>query len=116
MSLTYHRKGDYLFPNLVLEPEEPAQLGKYGRMRKEYLKEHRPGTYSELLLEGKLNRHLGEMEEAAHDYFDQLTTQMAKAENVTEALKAENQMEWVQRMNSIRDRADEIILRDFIYC
>ena len=116
MNLTYHRKGDYFFPNLIFEPEEPVQLGKYGRMRREYLKEHRPGTYSELLLEGKLNHHLAEVEETAYDNLDRLTAHMAKAENVTEALKAENQMEWVQRMNSIRDRADEIILRDFIYC
>ena len=108
MNLTYHRKGDYFFPNLILEPEEPVQLGKYGRIRREYLKEHRPGTYSELLLEGKLNRHLAEMEETAYNYLDRLTAQMAKAENVTEALKAENQMEWVQKMNSIRDRADFI--------
>ena len=116
MNLIYHRKGDYFFPNLILEPEEPVQLGKYGRMRREYLKEHRPGTYSELLLEGKLNHHLVEVEKTAYDYLDRLTAQMAKAENVTEALKAENQMEWVQRMNNIRGRADEIILRDFIYC
>ena len=116
MNLTYHRKGDYFFPNLILEPEQPVQLGKYGRMRKEYLREHRSGTYSELLLEGRLNRHLAEVEETAYDYFDRLTSQMAKEENVTEALKAENQMEWVQRMNNIRDRADEIILQELIYC
>ena len=116
MNLTYHRKGDYFFPNLVLELEEPVQLGKYGRMRREYLKEYRPGTYSELLLEGKLNHHLSEIDETSYDYFDQMTSQIAKEENVTETLKAKNQMEWVRRMNNIRDRADEIVLQELIYC
>lgn len=116
MNLTYHRKGDYLFPNLVLEAEEPIQLGKYGRMRRKYLKEHRPGIYNELLLEGKLNRHLAEIEETSYDYFDRLSVEMAKAEGVTEQLKAENQLLWVQKMNSIRDRVDEIIQHELIYC
>ena len=116
MKLTYSRKGDYLFPDLFLEPQEPVSLGKYGCLRKTYLKEHRQGLYNELLLEGKLNQHLAEIEETAYDCFDRLTTQMAQAENVTESMKSADQMEWVQRMNSIRDRADEIILRDFIYC
>lgn len=115
MELTYHRKGDYLFPNLVLEPEEPVILGKYGHLRRTFLKEHRHGVYQALLLEGKLNRHLAEIEESADDYFDSLTAQMAKEEGVTEKLKAQDQMEWVRRMNSIRDRADEIILRELIY-
>ena len=115
MELTYHRKGDYLFPNLVFEPEEPVVLGKYGHMRRTFLKQHRQGVYQALLLEGVLNRHLAEIEESTNDYFDRLTTQMARQEGVTEKLKAEDQMEWVRRMNSIRDRADEIILRELIY-
>ena len=115
MSLPYHRESDYFSPNLISKTEETVQLGKYGRMRRDYLKEHRPGTYSELLLEGELNCHLAEVEETAYDYFDRLTSQMAKAENVTEALKAENQLEWVQRMNSIRTRANEIVLHDLVY-
>ena len=115
IELTYHRKGDYLYPNLVLEPEEPVVLGKYGHLRKTFLKEHRQGVYQALLLEGGLNKHLAGIEESANDYFDSLTTQMAKEEGVTEKLKAEDQMEWVRRMSSIRDRADEIILREVIY-
>ena len=115
MEITYHRKGDYLFPNLVLESEEPVVLGKYGHLRRTILKEHRQGVYQALLLEGRLNCHLAEIEATVNDYFDRLTTQMAKEEGVTEKLKEQDQLEWVRRMNSIRDRADEIILRELIY-
>ena len=115
MELTYHRKGDYLFPNLVLEPEEPVVLGKYGHLRKTFLKEHRQGVYQALLLEGRLNMHLAEIDESANDCFDRLTAHMAKQEGVNEKLKAQDQMEWVRRMNSICDRVDEIILRELIY-
>ena len=115
MELTYHREGDYLYPNLVLEPEEPVVLGKYGMLRKRYLKEHRTGMYAALLLEGKLNRHLAGIEEEATELFDRLTAQMAGAEGVTETLKAEDQMECVRRMNSIWERADEIVLHDLVY-
>lgn len=115
MKLTYYRKGDYLYPNLVLEAEEPVQLGKYGHLRMRFLKEHRRGTYEAMLLEGMLNRHLAEVDQAADDLLDRLTTQMAKAEGVTEALKAHDQLLWVQRMNSIRDRAEEVVLNDLVY-
>lgn len=115
MELTYHREGDYLYPNLVLEPEEPVVLGKYGMLRKRYLKEHRAGVYAALLLKGKLNRHLAEIEEEADELFERLIAQMAKAEGLTETLKANDQMEWVRRMNSIWERADEIVLHDLIY-
>ena len=96
--------------------EEHIVLGKYGRLRKSFLKEHRSGTYTELLLDGKLNSHLAEIDEMAYQAFDRLVSQMAKAEGVTETLKAQDQMQWVQRMNSIHDRADEIILREYVYC
>ena len=115
MELTYHREGDYLYPNLVLEPEEPVILGKYGMLRKRYLKEHRTGMYAALLLEGKLNRHLTGIEDEADELLDRLTAQMAKAEGLTEALKAKDQMEWVRRMNNIWERADEMVLHDLIY-
>ena len=115
MKLTYHLEGDYLYPNLVLEPEEPVTLGKYGMLRKRYLKEHRAGMYAALLIEGKLNRHLAGIEEDAIELFDRLTAQMARTEGLTEALKAKDQMEWVRRMNSISERADEIVLHDLIY-
>ena len=115
MELTYHRKGDYLYPNLVLEQEEPIQIGKYGHLRKRYLREHRQGVYCALLVEGQLNSHLVEIDSTANDYFDRLINQMAKAESVTERLKAEDQMEWARRMNSLWSRADEIVLNELIY-
>lgn len=74
MEITYHRKGDYLFPNLILEPEEPVVLGKYGHLRRTFLKEHRQSVYQALRPEGKLNHHLAEIEESANNYFDRLTT------------------------------------------
>ena len=115
MERTHHRKGDYLYPNLVLEPEEPVVLGKYGHLRKTFLKEHRQGVYQALLLEGRLNMHLAEIDESANDCFDSLITQMAKEEGMNEKLKAQDQMEWVRRMNGIYGRADEIVLRELIY-
>ena len=115
MKLTYYRKGDYFYPNLVLEPEEPVQLGKYGHLRMRFLKERHRGVYEAMLLEGMLNRHLAEVDRAANEMLDRLIPQMAKAEDVTEALKAQDQMQWVQRMNNIRDRAEEVILNDLVY-
>lgn len=115
MELTYHRERDYLYPDLVLEPEKPIVLGKYGMLRKRYLKEHRAGMYAALLLEGKLNRHLAEIEEEAAELFDRLTSQMASPEGLTETLKPKNQMEWVRRMSSIWQKADEMVLYDLIY-
>ena len=112
---TYTQVGDYLFPNLVIEESEQQPIGKYGRMRKRYLKEHRPVLYSNLLTAGKLYRHLAEIDQACEERMDLLTRQMAKQEGVTEALKAVNQMEWVRRMNSIQNRAEEIVLHELIF-
>ena len=84
-------------------------------MRKRYLEEHRPVIFNQLLLSGKLFSHLREIDRASHERMELTITQMAKAEGVTERLKAENQMEWVQRMNSIRNRAEEIVLDELIY-
>ncbi len=116
MTIQYHKSGDYYLPNLVLEDTEVQPIGKYGRMRKRYLKEHRPGLYSTMLLEGELFQHLAEIEKACEERIDLLTQQMAKREAVTEALKAANQMEWVRRMNNIQNRAEEIVLSELIYC
>ena len=115
MELTYIRKGDYLYPNLALEPEEPVMLGKYGRLRRTYLKEHRYPAYQALMIEGLLNKHLMEIDQRANETMELLTNQMAKAEGVTEKLKAENQMEWVQWMNNIQMRAEETVLTDLVY-
>ncbi len=118
MDMTYHRVGDHLYPDLVLrleELEKPVHLGKYGQLRKQYLQENRQGTYAELLVNGKLYAHLSEIDESARDMLDRLMAQIAKAEGVTETLKARDQLLWVQRMNSIRHRAAEIVLHNLIY-
>ena len=116
MEITYSQCGNYLIPDLVLAEEDKQPIGKYGRMRKRYLKEHRPVLYSNMLLEEKLFQHLAEIDEACEERMELLTRQMAKQEGVTEALKASDQMEWVRRTNSIRNRAEEIVLHELVYC
>ena len=112
---TYTQVGDVLLPDLTIGEEEQRPIGKYGRMRKRYLKEQHPVIFSELLLTGKLYPHLLEIDEACEGRMELLVLQMAKNEGVTEALKAADQMEWVARMNSIRNRAEEIVLSELIY-
>ena len=116
MGGTYTQIGDYLIPNLEIGKPDQSPLGKYGRMRKRYLKEHRPVLYTNLLVTGKLDQHLAEIDEACEERMESLTRQMAKLEGLTEALKATDQMEWVRRMNSIRSRAEEIVLHELVYC
>ena len=89
---------------------------RFAEMRRRYLREHRDGIYTGMLLTDKLNDHLKEIGDTAQEMFDRLVAQMKDAEGVTERLKAENQMEWVGRMNSIRSRAEEIILSELVYC
>lgn len=113
---TYTQVGDYLLPNLIIDEDEQQFIGKYGRMRKRYLKENRPILFSNLLLSGKLDQHLAEINHACVEGIDLLTRQMADQEGVTEALKAAAQMEWVRRMNSIHNRAEEIVLNELVYC
>ena len=115
MEITYFKCGDYLIPDLVLSEEEQQPIGKYGRMRKRYLKERHPAIYSELLLTEKLYPHLQEIDEACEGRMELLVLQMAKCEGVTEALKAADQMAWVGKMNSIRSRAEEIVLHELVY-
>ena len=112
---TYTQVGDYLLPDLVIEESEQQSIGKYGRMRKRYLKDHRPVLYSNLLTAGKLYQHLAEIDQACEDRMALLTHQMANQEGVTEALKAADQMEWVRRMNGIRNRAEEIVLKELVF-
>ena len=114
MKLTYHRCGDYLLPALTI-PDEPVALGKYGRMRKTYLKEHKPILYNTLLLSGKLMEHLIGVDVECRERFETLLPQMMRQEGVNEALKARNQIEWVRRMNSIQNRAEEILLNELVY-
>ena len=115
MTIQYHRCGDYLLPNLIIEDQKTQPIGKYGRMRKRYLKEHLPVLYTNLLLDGELFPHLAEIDKACEERMDLLTYQMAKREGVSEPLKAADQMEWVRRMNSIRSRAEEIVFHELIY-
>ena len=112
----YTKVGDYLLPNLVLDETERRHIGKYGRLRKRYLKEHRRALYTNLLLTGKLDQHLTEIDEACEDRMELIARQMAKREGVTEALKAVDQIEWLRRMNSIRNRAEEIVLNELVCC
>ena len=115
MNLTYLRNGDYLFPDLRLE-KEGLPIGKYGLLRKSYLKEHKRGWYSSLLLTGKLDEHLAEIDHSCTERVELITHQLAQREGVTEALKEADQMEWVRRMNNIRERAEEIVLSELVYC
>ena len=112
---TYIQVGDVLLPDLSIGEVEQRPIEKYGRMRKRYLKEHRPVLYSNLFLSGKLSQHLVEIDEACEERLALLTRQVAKREGVTEQLKAADQMEWVRRMNSIRSRAEEIVLHELVY-
>ena len=115
MNITYSQCGDYLIPNLVLPEAEQQPIGKYGRMRKRYLRDHRPVLYSNLLLSGKLYEHLAEIDRACEDRLDLIIRQMKTQEGVTEKLKANDQMAWVSAMNSIQNRAEEIILSELVY-
>ena len=115
MGGTYRQEGDYLIPNLALPDEPDYQIGKYGRMRRSYLKEHRPVLYANLLTSGTLHWHLAEIDQACNERMEIIVPAMAKQEGVTETLKAADQMEWVRRMNSIRSRAEEIVLTELVY-
>lgn len=113
MEMQYIRVGDYFIPDLEL-PEETRPMGKWGRMRREYLREHKPIQYSCLLLSGKLWTYLADLNEQAQDRLEQMIDQMKMAEGVTEELKAADPMAWVGAMNNIRNRAEEIMLQELI--
>ena len=115
MELTYTKVGDYYIPDLALDDDAKYEIGTYGRMRQRFLEEYHHGTYTSLLLTGKLWKHLADIDTACHKRMDFLISAMAKQEGVTEALKASNQMEWVGKMNNIRNRAEEIILHELVY-
>ena len=112
MSYTLH--GDYYLPDLVLREEEPT-YGKYGMLRKQFLKEHRSARYQYLLLTGKLNEHLNQTNQEAREQVETLMEQMTEKQGVTEELKAQDQMEWVRLMNNIKASAEEIVLKNMIY-
>ena len=113
MRVTYHAEGDYLIPNLAAP--EPPNIGVWGERRRQYLRRAKRPIYSAMMMTGKLNAHLEETDRQEEELLDRLTKQLAKHEGVTEALKAEDQMEWVRRMNNIHSRAEEIVLAELIY-
>lgn len=113
LELTYHWEGDYLIPDL--EPPEAPRIGKFGTMRHNYLRDHHRGVFDGMLLTGKLNAHLEEIDCQANEMMERLVTQMAQREGVTEALKAHDQMAWVGAMNSIKNRAEEIVSQEIVY-
>ncbi len=115
MELTYTEQNGLLIPDLVLDAQLSGSLGKYGRMRKRCLEQKHDGTFSALVLSGTLTQHLLDIDQAARDQMASLTRQLAAAEGVTEALKSRDQLEWVRRMNSIRNRAEEMVMNDLIY-
>lgn len=113
--LWYEVQGDYDHPCLKLPKEESRHIGIWGQRHLRYLKQHRKGLYSELLISGKLNDYLADLNEQAEELFPRLVKQLAEKEGVTEAIKAENQMLWVQKMNNIRNAAMEVVSNDLIY-
>lgn len=115
MELTYRKCGDYYIPNLTLRDTREYSIGKYGWMRRTYLEKHRPFLYHELLVTERLMAHLEEIDTACREQLEIMEKDMMAQEGVTEALKAADQMEWVRRCNSIRSRAEEVILRELVY-
>ena len=114
MGGTYTQVGDYFLPDLKL-PEEAKPIGVWGQRHKRYLKEHKRATYTTLLTSGKLNSYLADIDEQADEMFYRLVKQMAEREGVSEKLKADNQLEWVRRMYSIRNQAMKIVNSELIY-
>ncbi|MBQ3242547.1 MAG: TnpV protein [Oscillospiraceae bacterium] len=113
--LWYELRGDYYIPCLVLDEEDTKPIGMWGRKYLRYIKEHRPVLHTTLLLSGKLNSQLVEIDNQATEMFDRLVKQLAEKEGITEQLKAQDQMAWVGAMNNIRNRAEELILTELIY-
>ena len=113
--LTYDLVGDYYFPRLAVPEEPEGDIGRYGRMRKRFLKEHQPDTFALLLMENTLTQHLMDIDREAKEQIELITAQLARAEGVTEALKARDQLGWIRAMNSCRARAEEQVLREIIF-
>ena len=113
--ITYHIDGDYLIPDLYLPKQPEGHIGKYGRLRLNYLKNFDRGLYTELLIDGTLKQYLLDIDENANNKVNLLIKQLAESENINELLKEHNQMEWVQAMNNIKNRAEEIVLNEITY-
>lgn len=115
MNISYTRIGDYLLPDLKLENKERFNIGKYGLLKLEYLKNNKRGLYTELLMKDKLNEYLHDIDITLIEKEQSLMKQLAEKENVTEELKSSNQMLWIGKMNNIKNRVEEIILKEHIY-
>lgn len=114
--LTYRKEGEYLIPNLILDGEEQTEMiGKYGLLRERYLQDHRHGDYTAMLLMGTLTPHLREIDTQAADEVERLVREMMKAQGVDEALKAADQMRWVQKVNALTAMAEETVLQEIVY-
>ena len=113
--LSYIKNGDYLIPNLSLSQQEQQPLGKYGRMRKQYLQEHRPVLWNTMILSEKLYPHLREVDQTANRRMEQMMEELKKSAGVTEKLKASDPMKWVGLMNNLQAQAEEVILRELIF-
>ena len=111
----YTLHGDYYFPDLELSEAPRQAIGHYGRMRKAYLEEHRPGLYTRLVLSSKLYEHLAETDQVCRDRMERMIALMAGAEGINEKLKASDQLGWISRMNSIRHRVEEIVLDELVF-
>lgn len=115
MEITYTRHGDYYLPDITLSDNTHYQIGKYGRMRRAYLKEHRPITYCDLSMTEKLFQHLAEIDEACHQRLDIMIPEMARREGVDASMKRDDPMEWTRRMNNIKARAEEVVLAELVF-
>ena len=115
-NITYTQQGDYLLPDLKLPEQPKVEIGIFGKRRLRYLERNRKILYTNLLTKGKLTAYLADIDEQAENMFDRLVSQLAEREGVTEQLKAENQMLWVQTMNNLGNVATEIVLSELIYC
>ena len=114
--ITYHKEGDYLIPDLIMENScENYHIGKYGRLRLNYIKNYKRGLYTELMINGTLSKHLADIENAANERIGLIVKQLAEAENINEDLKSCDQLAWVQAMNNIKNRAEEIAYNEIIY-
>ncbi len=115
MNISYTRIGDYLLPDLKLEDKERYNIGKYGLLKLEYLKKNKRGLYTELLMKDKVNKYLHDIDITLMEKEQNLIKELAEKENVTEELKSSIQMLWIGKMNNIKNRVEEIILKEYIY-
>ena len=115
MNISYTRKGDYLLPDLILKDKEQFNIGKYGLLRLNYIKKYKLGLYFDLLVNDKLNEYLHNIDTTVMEMVQKLIKELAEKENITEELKSSNQMLWISKMNNIKNIADEIALKEYIY-